>query len=518
MRDPRMAVRWPTGEAFYAQRDDRTMRGVGNLREYVNRVVEIHVDPRAVDHAGVQLIALVAANLTARWARRVRVFVPVDAKLDKMLERDGMTLLAERVEREMTLADPFGEFIVSAVQASECEPENVEPLRLFVGPWVQSARTLTADDYVVHAVNWTALGRRGDIVLDPRVISDQEGGRGDATAAAAGLAGSLGAADLFKRAIRHHRTAWMPTFSWDTWSSAVAHGVAAWASIARRPAPAALDLGNTLLAGVGAIGSAFLYLADAMPMTGALWLLDRDAIDVTNLNRSPMFTVRHALEGAKEGQDGGALKTVAAKDYLARHPVTVETLDGLWREHAAAVSARELDVWISLTNEDGAWAEVPFQLPPVVLHATTTSGWGFGAGRHIPRAEDCTLCRMPRPMQEFRGPCAMGEVATVGGNPIRASLPFLSTASAALLLASLLQLQAGFECEGIEGANDIAADLAAGLPAVVALLRRPTPECRGCRAVRSPLWMTRGGRGRFARYSLRSASWCQPLQAQPAPW
>lgn len=109
-------------------------------------------------------------------------------------------------------------------------------------------------------------------------------------------------------------------------------------------------------------------------------------------------------------------------------------------------------MWVSLTNEDGAWAAVPFQLPPVVLHGTTTSGWGFSAGRHIPRQEDCTLCRLPRPIAEFRGPCAEGEIgAEPTGPPVRASLPFLSAASAALVLAEMLKL-----CVGGKSATDAA--------------------------------------------------------------
>lgn len=113
------------------------------------------------------------------------------------------------------------------------------------------------------------------------------------------------------------------------------------------------------------------------------------------------------------------------------------------------LSEQEFDVWISLTNEDGAWAEVPFQLPPIVLHGTTTSGWGIGFGRHIPRKEDCKACRLPRPHQEFRGPCAEGEVISVAEStdqeeadvvPVTASLPFLSAASAALLANELMKL------------------------------------------------------------------------------
>lgn len=484
----RVAAHWPREEDFYRERDDRTSRSVGNLTLHANRPVEVHIDPNATLDLTVQRIALVAANLSARWARRVRVVLDVDAPLAPILRRDGVETLGRRLVREMRAADPFGEF---AVVTSGEVPVNGAgaPLRLFVGPWAHAVDHLEAEDYQVHAAWWTALGRRGSARGEASVIPASS----DASVAAAGLAGALGAADLFKRAIGHRPARWMPTFAWDTWASDLATGAAAWSTVVPRRVPEWLDLGSTLLAGVGAIGSAFVYLADLMPLRGALTLFDRDNIEITNLNRSPLFTVSHALDEPE--------KTAAVAAYLAERGVAVTTLTGQWREHALSLAERPYDVWISLTNEDGAWAEVPFQLPPVVLHGTTTSGWGFGAGRHIPSREDCTLCRMPRPAAEFRGPCAEGEIAPAADDrgPIRASLPFLSTAAAALVFAGYLQLAEGPDSVSLP--NDLSADVGAGLPAVIALCRGPTVGCRGCRALRSAAWRLRGGRGRFGPYS-----------------
>jgi ThiF family protein len=480
----RIASRWPSADAFYAERDDRTLRLIEDLYAYADRAVEIIVDPTFSDDPTVQRIALVAANLTGRWARHVRVVIPRDAPLHADLRRDGLTTLAERVQREMVMANPFGDF--RAVEATWSDSDGA--LRLYIGPWIKRPVGLEPDDYFVYACGWTGLARRADVITQLSDINLTEG-----TAAAAGLAGALGAADLFKRAIGHGRSSWMPTFSWDTWSSHLRLGASAWSSIEKRPAPTTLELERVLLAGVGAIGSAFIYLADMMPIAGALTFLDRDNVEITNLNRSPLFNILHVLDESP--------KTDAAAAYVARHGLQLSRLEGMWRQHAPQLSAAPFDVWISLTNEDGAWAEVPFQLPPLVLHGTTTSGWGFGAGRHIPRVEDCTLCRMPRPATEFRGPCAEGEVASaMAGNPVRASLPFLSTASAALVLALYLQLQCGGPVR--EPVNDISVDLGAGLPVVLGLVRQPTVGCRGCQALQSAAWLKRGGRGRFASLSL----------------
>jgi hypothetical protein len=158
------------------------------------------------------------------------------------------------------------------------------------------------------------------------------------------------------------------------------------------------------------------------------------------------------------------------------------------------------DIWISLTNEDGAWAEVPFLLPPIVLQATTTSGWGMGAGRHIPRREDCVFCRLPRPETQFRGPCAEGNIVLDEARPpAQAALPFLSAGAASLLLAEYLKLGAA---PLVVLPNEVGADLRYGLPTVMALSRMRVNGCRGCAASQSNRWEKWGGRGRYSHYSL----------------
>src|SRR4051812_26531406 len=211
-----IASRWPTADAFYAERDDRTVRLVGPLAEYATRPVEIIVDPEAKDDLTVQRIARVAANLTVRWGRRVRVVGDVDG-----------------IEREMRLANPF--FDARPAAAGE------KPLRLFVGPWRRDLPEASVDDFQVFALAWTALGRR---VADNSVFEgDDKKGRkrrrasngsvpqAGATAAAATLAGALGAADLFKRAVVHHRSDWLRTFAWDSWSSELVLGPTSWSSV-----------------------------------------------------------------------------------------------------------------------------------------------------------------------------------------------------------------------------------------------------------------------------------------------
>jgi hypothetical protein len=492
--------RWKTADEFYRDRDNRTMLEVKHLTRYATHPVEIFIDPRTAHVPYVQQISLLACNLTARWARCVRVCVP-NVGLARQLVRDGHALLVDRISAEMRDADPFGNFTFTEPHGLVEPVEDKLPLRLFIGPWVEKSEEYlqtTPDDYFIDASAWTAFGKRGGGFLVDRACG--------ATVAAAALAASIGVADLFKRAVGHARSGWLPSFAWCTWSNTLGHlnsdpkgGRYATQSSRSHPMPKVLDLGRTLLAGIGAIGSALIYIADFMPLSGQLTLLDRDLIEASNLNRSPLFTIMHALERRE--------KTLAAREYLASRGVNISAITGTWHEQGAQLAEEPFDLWVSLTNEDGAWAIVPFQLPPVVLHGTTTSGWGFGAGRHIPRFEDCTLCRMPRPTVEFRGPCAEGEVAQMEtGPPTRASLPFLSAASAALVLAEMLKLSLSdnvptMSDEVVFLPNDVAADLRYGLPAVVALKRISSLLCRGCRVANYSAWEARGGRGRYRALS-----------------
>ena len=503
MTDDRV-LPWEDATAFYAERDDRTARGIPALDAYTRRPVELWIDPDRAEDPTVQRVALVAANLTARWARKVSVIVPPKTRLVDPLRRDGHSLLTDRLLGEMRNADPFGDFAVgearlqpsSEVGHVPANPMTPRPRRLLIGPWEAGqppGSPVEDGDYQVHAVSWTALGRRltsGD--SGALSTHDHLGRHEPASVAAVGLAGALGVADLFKRAIGHERHHWMPTFGWDTWSNRLTQGQDAWNSVQVHEPVLGFDWGRTLLAGAGAIGSAIVYLADLVPQKGDLTILDRDWVETSNLNRSPLFTVRHAANKM--------LKTEALAEFLAGRSVRVTSLTGVWRDHVDSLASEPFDVWISLTNEDGAWAELPFALPPLVLHGTTTSGWGAGAGRHVPRREDCTLCRMPRPAAPFRGPCAEGQVAPAAeSEPVRAALPFLSVVAAALAVALHLQLQLGVS--PAQSVNDVSVDLSAGLPWVGALRRGPTKGCRGCAAATTDAWRRFGGQGRFACYS-----------------
>src|ERR1019366_7954480 len=90
--------------------------------------VDLLVDSATAIDLRIQQMALVAANLTARWARNMRVFVP-HIPLAPPLDRFRDEFLDTRILREMLEADPFGNFTVGRVGESDAEA-----IRLFIGP------------------------------------------------------------------------------------------------------------------------------------------------------------------------------------------------------------------------------------------------------------------------------------------------------------------------------------------------------------------------------------------------
>jgi hypothetical protein len=180
---------WPNAEAFYSERDHRTQIEVPDLRSYCLVPVEIHVDRSSADDATVQRAAILACNLTARWARNIRVVVP-NVSLVGPLRSSEDKSLARRIAREMRSADPFGHFEVGSHRSSS---PHEDPLRLWIGSG--DLQGSSENDYIVDAIGWSIIGRRAS-----RWTSIS---RRQATAPAAALAGAIGAADLFKRAIGH---------------------------------------------------------------------------------------------------------------------------------------------------------------------------------------------------------------------------------------------------------------------------------------------------------------------------
>jgi len=170
----------------------------------------LHVAREFAEDITVQRMALLAANLTARWCRNLRLSVP-NVPLAPPLGIHGDQTLVERLRRELREADPFGTFWVGDLKDS-----SSASLCLQIGPHDNARSSFHDYDYFIDASRWTALGWRSH--------RKSSYSRQPATAPAAALAAAIGAADLFKLAAGHPPQDWLAAVAWCTWNHALNSG------------------------------------------------------------------------------------------------------------------------------------------------------------------------------------------------------------------------------------------------------------------------------------------------------
>ncbi|MCW9706831.1 ThiF family adenylyltransferase [Fodinibius salsisoli] len=202
------------------------------------------------------------------------------------------------------------------------------------------------------------------------------------------------------------------------------------------------DLGNSLIIGAGAVGSAFSYWLQLLGFKGSLALIDKDPVQLHNTNRSLLFIPDHS-----DWFTGPALNKV---DVLG------ETFKGKcrsiaeWYDEVEEIKDEKFDIIYCLANERDVRTRIMSRYPLVVLHATTGHNWVSQLHRHIYGTDDCIRCRM-NDIKEVKFECSKGEVKkdeeTEVEAPINnrdAALPFLSTASGLFLYTLSLKMANGY--------------------------------------------------------------------------
>ena len=79
-------------------------------------------------------------------------------------------------------------------------------------------------------------------------------------------------------------------------------------------------------------------------------------------------------------------------------------------------------------------------VPPLMIHASTTSNWGANHARHIPGRDDCLADRFLKVVSPAMLSCSMGKVETEGA-VVDAALPFASMFAGLLVAADLVRAQ-----------------------------------------------------------------------------
>jgi len=394
-------------EEFYALRDDRTNRSCGG-RKYQSIACSVHLPSTAASAAVAQVMLLVAANLLSRWCRRVTIVMPT-AKIHPALGMGngdlGALLLAQ-----MRDADPFGEFQIANGNSVS------SAVALCIGDSVQE-KPCPATVFVDASGWFASISTERAIGLPPTADCNWLG----AIAAAC-----LGVAQVFKLALEMPPTLHIRDGVLDLFGLA-------WSEHSRQARwPASLEIGNLLMVGAGSVGSSAAYCMRLSGLAGGITIVDNDEVKVENFNRSPIFGRRTV----------GLPKAKAVANFLAGSALSAKAVPRWWDEflRERGRSSFDFDLWLPLANDRGVRLSMQHNLPPLMIHASTTSNWGVNHGRHIPGHDDCLADRFPADVTSAEMACATGQIETPE-TVVDAALPFASLFAGLLVVADMVRAQ-----------------------------------------------------------------------------
>jgi hypothetical protein len=391
---------FPTSAAdFYRRRDDRTDRCVTTSLYQTKTCVVTTEDGLLLSKSG-RVMIIVVANLLSRWCRNVTMVLPATART-----------LGQHLLAQMRDADPFGTFrIVTSAAAAD--------LHLHLGADI---RPESNQHVGVSAFGWyAALTYDGALVLP---VTD------DANVVGAMAAACLGVAQIFKFSIGAPAASRLGEGVLDLFGLS---RIGAVGPLQVMPFPQDLSFGRALMVGAGSVGTAAAYFMALLRMAGELTIVDFDVVKVENMNRSP------TLGRTNFGKN----KAHALAEALAGSYITPRAVSASWNEfirHGGRVG-EAWDLWLPLANEQDVRWSMANNMPPVMVHGSTSHNWGVNFGRHIPGLDDCLACRFPRPSSETSLRCSESEVP-LEGERVDAALPFLSFFAGLLIAAELVRLQ-----------------------------------------------------------------------------
>ena len=473
-----------TREEFYRRRDDRARRLVSEC-DYHNVPIGIVASEEIASSTTGQIMLIAAANLMSRWSRTVDLAIP-DVDLASQIRTTAASSLRLRIMKEMRSADPFGSF--------GFRDPRPGALTLGIGPGIGS---IVAPDFAVWADGWNALGWRPE-----RDIPQIEGC--DVTfLPAAALAACLGAGALFKVAVGQPRGDHLTAFRWSLWDHR-RRGIAS-SSLAVAPPLdfTTVNLGRMLQVGVGAVGSNVLYFLDLLGVQAESLIVDYDHVEIENLDRSLLFAVSDAVPKAS--------KAVAAASRLRGSKLKLDVFVGSWSDLVkTGRNLHELELWIPLANEQDVRRSMANNVPPIMIHGSTSTDWGIFLGRHIPLLDYCLNCRFPgSDVSDSALVCSTGslDVGAPEHRPqqVDASLPFLSAAAAALVVGEMLKLDLTGYCRL---PNYVDANLRGTMSDPVALRLGCRTDCptRNNRSTIRQTWFRMNGGSRYAHLAKRNLS------------
>ncbi len=392
-------------QSFLTRRNSRTnLYGRGARPLDPARWISLAIDPAYAETYAGQVALLTAANLIGRMTPSVAIAVPDGTKIRDPLPWAGRSLSAVLFEQlfAATPADKGGRFVA--------RPPAAGDVAIAFGLRAAPGAAL------VHGCGWDSyFGPE----LSPIRASNISNPCGPAFAAI--LCGSHLLADGLRAPAAGYLC---NTLDWS--ARAAPQG-------APQPDPATA-LGELWAIGTGSVGTAALYFLTLFTRRFDAGLIDKDDVEIENLDRSPIFIAT----------DEGQPKVHATANYLRSVGVASvrperATLgeSKLWRTRQESTP----DLLIAAANEDHVRFQIEADMPPIQIYGTTGKSWQASVIRHVPLQGPCSLCLFPDSGPVAPTACATGKVVSpVNGKRIDAALPFLSFAAGLMTAAEILKL------------------------------------------------------------------------------
>lgn len=401
----------PSPNEFYAARDDRTNQ-ISDSTDYRDAEILVAGERDVLSTYAGRVAAQTTLNLLSRFVRNVDVTFPSVPSDDELAP--AAPTLAEQAIQQMRDADPHGRF--SRIRSPD--PSSYDCIVTVGNPNLRSETTSTIR---IDGGGWLARVVR-DGTVEP-VASRDENPLGPAVAAC------LGGTEAFKTVVGASESAFTDAVTYDTFHHEV-HEVSA--EPTAPDLPPSINLGTARMVGVGSVGSAAAYFLKRLPIEGTLQLIDFDPVELVNLNRSPLFTASHAIEGASKAE--------AAAEFLADH-IDVRPFEDDY-DAFTATGPEAADVVLPLANERDVRRSIQYDRPPLMVHASTGQSDVF-VRRNIPLEEPCLLCHFPPNRADPDAVCAGGKVPagdeTDDDGP-DAAFPFASFLAGCFVAAELAKL------------------------------------------------------------------------------
>lgn len=400
---------------WYSKRDDRTRR-VAETQKFGNYKVGIILEDEFADDFQCQIMLWILANTLARWCRYITFQIP--SEVVSLLNFSKGDNFRDLIQKVLLQIDPYLNLDFNHVE------DKVDGVCVVGG----QDRPFSKKVIWIDCDGWIA-----GVGLYPKKKYPRQAN--DRNILGASFAACLGCSELFRRANSkkplQDQEAWYSLLDFEKLSNKSGLRNSSYCDN--------WDFGHIHQPGCGAVGSSFNYLLALTNWRGSIDLIDFDVIDYSNCNRSLAFTFYQAANSTT--------KTDICLDILSTNPeircrrFLSDYSDYIKKDNFLKPPP---DLILCLANQGTIWLDIQQNLPPLVLHATTTPNWAVNFGRYIPRKEWCILCRFfdeSKRLHRFVPACGKGAIAEEESEePILGALPFLSPMAAILILAEMAKM------------------------------------------------------------------------------